>query len=435
MKQLLQSILAALASRVIRRYQPVVVGITGSVGKTSTKEAIFTVLKTKYRVRRSEKSFNTEFGLPLTILGASHAGRNPFVWAKVLAAGVWQLISRVPYPDILVLEFGVQAPGDMDYLLRIAPPRIGVVTTMGETPVHVAYFLSPAALAAEKAKLVAAVPPDGSVVLSADDAIVRAMASGAKAPVFPYGFGPGAKLRISQYDLRIRMSGDDFAVDGISFKLAFGGSEVPVRLSRTVGRQQAYVAAAAAAVGMAFGMNLVEIAGALAAYEAPAGRLKCIRGKKGAWLLDDTYNASPIATLAALDVLSDIPAKRKIAVLGDMLELGRFTESAHRTIGDAVAEVADRFIGVGESMKVAIAAATREPEGGERRLARAMTYWFARPEQAARELERMLRPGDAVLIKGSQGIRMERVVEALMAEPAKAEELLTRQTVDWKKRS
>jgi len=434
MKRLLQSLLAALAGRIIRRYQPVVVGITGSVGKTSTKEAIFAVLKTKYRVRRSEKSFNTEFGLPLTVLGVSHPGRNPLAWAKVLAAGAWLLVTRAPYPDVLVLEFGVQAPGDMDYLLRIAPPRIGVVTTIGEAPVHIAYFPSPAALAAEKAKLVAAVPPDGSVILNADDAIVRAMAAGTKASVTPYGFGSGAKLRISQYDLRIRMSGDDFAVDGIGLKLASGGSEVPIRLARTVGRQQAYVAAAAAAVGMAFGMNLVEIAGALGAYEAPAGRLKCIRGKKGAWLLDDTYNASPIATLAALDVLSDIPAKRKIAVLGDMLELGRFTESAHRTIGDAVAEVADRFIGVGENMKVAIASATRDPERGERRLARALTYWFARPEQAARELERMLRPGDAVLIKGSQSIRMERVVEALMAEPAKAEELLTRQTVDWKKR-
>jgi len=434
MKRFLQAILAMLASRIVRRYQPVVVGITGSVGKTSTKEAIFAVLKTKYRVRRSEKSFNTEFGLPLTILGAEYPGRNPLAWARIFATGAWQLVSRAPYPDILILEFGVQEPGDMGYLLRIATPHIGVVTTIGETPVHVAYFPNPAALAAEKAKLVAAVPPDGSVILNADDAVVRAMAAGTKAGVVLYGFGSEAKLRISQYDLRIRMSGDDFAIDGISFKLAFGESEVPIRLSRTVGRQQAYVAAAAAAVGMAFGMNLIEIVGALAAYEAPAGRLKFILAKKGAWLLDDTYNASPVATLAALDVLSDIPAKRKIVVLGDMRELGRFTEPAHRTIGDAVAEVADRFIGVGESMKVAIAAATREPEGGERRLARAMTYWFARPEQAVRELERMLRPGDLVLIKGSQSIRMERVVEALMAEPAKARELLARQTVDWKKR-
>lgn len=435
MKRILQMLLAAIARRIIRRYRPVVVGITGSVGKTSTKEAIFAVLKAKYRVRRSEKSFNTEFGLPLTVLGARHPGRNPFAWAQALAVGVRQIVSRVPYPDILVLEFGVEYPGDMDQLLRIAPPHVAVMTTIGELPVHVSYFRDPAALAAEKERIVAAVPPDGAVILNADDPVVRAMAKSAKAVVSLYGFGSGARIRISQYDLRIRMSGDDFTIEGIGLKIASGGSEVPVRLSRTIGRQQAYAAAAAAAVGMAFGMNLIEIAGALAAYEAPPGRLKCIRGKKGAWLLDDTYNASPIATLAALDVLADIPAKRKIAVLGDMLELGRFTETAHRTIGDAVAEVADRFIGVGENMKVAIAAATREPEAGERRLARAMTYWFARPEQAARELERMLRPGDAVLIKGSQGIRMERVVEALMAEPAKAEELLTRQTVDWKKRS
>lgn len=423
-KLLLRNILALLARLTLRRYCPLVVGITGSVGKTSTKEAVFAVLAAKYRARRSEKNYNTEIGVPLTILGIPHHGRNVFKWVSAfIRVTIRVLIRDRNFPEILVLEMGADRPGDIGYLAGLAVPQIGVITAVGEVPVHVEFFASPAGLAEEKVKLIAGLPADGWAILNADDATVMSLRSRTRARLLSFGFGEGAAVRIHDYALTLE------GEPGIRFLLAHGPERVGVALRNCFGRQQAYAAAAAACVSLALGLALREIAPALGGYTAPPGRLKLIRGNRGSLLLDDTYNASPAATEAALEVLTAMPARRRIAVLGDMLELGTYTESAHRAIGQRVAKAADVFIGVGERMKFALEAARATAAGRPFE-----THWFATSREAAQAIEALLRPSDLVLVKGSQSIRMERVVEEVMAEPQRAPELLVRQTVDWKER-
>src|SRR3989344_9107367 len=162
MRELLQKILAFLARAAVKKYSPLVIGVTGSVGKTSVREAIFAALKKKYRVRTAEKNYNNEIGFPLAILGIPPCGRNVFRWIReLLGVFVNLYLRRREYPEILVLEYGIDHPGDMDYLLSIARPLIAVVTAIGDVPVHVEFFKSPEELIAEKRKLVAALPKDG----------------------------------------------------------------------------------------------------------------------------------------------------------------------------------------------------------------------------------------------------------------------------------
>ena len=423
MRFLLQRCLAALARLVLWRRRPLIVAITGSVGKTSTREAIFSVLKSKYRVRRSEKNYNTEIGVPLAILGIPHYGRNIFKWPSALIRVAIRVFFRDQnFREILVLEMGADRPGDIAYLTRLAPPLVGVVTAIGQVPVHVEFFGGPKELALEKSALIAALPPEGYAVLNCDDDAVMAIASRTNAHILSYGFRGDAAVHVRNYALH-----GDGAPSGIRFEIEHGGAVAAVHLQNTFGKPQALAAAAAAAVGRALNMSLDEIARSLAHYESPPGRLKLLRGGKGTLILDDTYNASPAAALAALEVLEDVPAKRRIAVLGDMLELGAYTEIAHRRIGERVAGIADVFIGVGERMKFALDEA--------RRIGRPIeTYGYPTSSEAGAELEKLLQPGDVALVKGSQGVRMERVVLEVMAEPQRANELLVRQTVDWQKR-
>ena len=177
-KSILRKILAILARAAVRKYNPIIVGITGSVGKTSAKEAIFAVLKNKYRTRTSEKNYNNEIGLPLTILGIPHCGRNIFAWCFELVRTFFRgVLGQYQYPEILILEYGVDRPGDMDYLLSIARPNIAIVTAIGEIPAHVEFFKDPEELVKEKGKLVEALPSDGTAILNHDDYAVYDMNS------------------------------------------------------------------------------------------------------------------------------------------------------------------------------------------------------------------------------------------------------------------
>lgn len=430
MKSLLQRLLASASRYTLRRYRPKVIGITGSAGKTSTKEAVFTVLVSRYRVRRSEKNYNTEIGVPLTILGIPHYGKNVFGWLWAIGRARWRAFLRSPgYPEILILEMGADRPGDISYLAALARPTVGVITAIGDLPVHVEFFESPKAVAEEKAKLIAALPPEGRAILNCDDAAIQDIRGRARARILSFGFRKDATVRIQNYHL-------DTAghPPGVRFGLAYNGEVATVMLKNTFGEQQAYAAAAAACVGLIFRLRLGEVARALSRYESPPGRLKLLSGNKGTLILDDTYNASPMAALAALEVLLAFPAKRRIAVLGDMLELGVYTEAAHRTIGERVIAAADIFIAVGERMKFALDAARHPSAGSVRRLSGDHALWFSTAREAGAALEAMLQPGDAVLVKGSQSMRMERVVEEVMAEPQRVKELLVRQDSEWLKR-
>ncbi|OHA00788.1 MAG: hypothetical protein A3C07_01945 [Candidatus Sungbacteria bacterium RIFCSPHIGHO2_02_FULL_47_11] len=434
-KSILQKILARLARATIRKYKPIIVGITGSVGKTSTREAVFTVLNSKWNTRTSEKNYNNEIGLPLTILGIPHCGKNVFRWCRTLfRAWLRTKIRKLDYPAVLVLEYGIDRPGDMGHLLSIVKPKIAIVTTIGDVPVHVEFFKDPEGLIQEKAKLVQAVLANGHVILNHDDYAVYNIRDCAKARVMTYGFEKHADVRITNYELRKtadRKLGE--VPEGITFKIEHEGSVVPIRLHGAFGKPNVYAAAVAAAVGTVFNMNLVEISKALEGYVSPPGRLRLLEGIKNSYIIDDTYNAAPEAMHAALDMLQALPGKRKIAVLGDMLEIGRFSEQVHRVIGDRVAGFVDLLFVVGPRAKfIADEAQNRGVERNARQLSREQIFKFDDSVSAGKALDPMIQGGDLILVKGSQSMRMERVVEEIMRYPLRAEELLVRQEGYWR---
>ena len=436
-KSILQKILAILGRETIKKYKPMIIAVTGSVGKTSTRMAIVDVLKSGHQIRVAAKNFNNEIGVPLTILGIDHHGKNIIAWfGSFFAVLVDLYVSSKKYPEILVLEYGVDRPGDMDYLVSIARPDIAVVTAIGDVPAHVEFFKDAEALAAEKAKLVQALSVDGYAILNHDDYAVYDMKEKTKAHVMTYGFEEHADMRIVHYELRVTKDeklGD--IPEGITMKMQYGGSVVPARLHRVFGTPACYAAAAAAAVGLVLNKNMVEISEALAQYEPLPGRLRLLKGIKNSFILDDTYNASPEAMRVALDTLVELPGKRKIAVLGDMLEIGTYTEAAHRSIGDKVAQCADMLVTVGSRAKfIADEAMTRGMENRARVLTPNQVMRFDDPTEAGKALDPLIKEGDLILVKGSQGMRMEKAVYEIMGQPLLADKLLVRQEEYWKKK-
>lgn len=418
-----------LAKLYLWRFKPEIIAITGNVGKTSAKEAIAAVLKKEKKIRMSAGNLNNEFGVPLTILGDwsgeyYNTGSGPIFWIKVLLTGLFGLLVPQRYPEILVLEYGAEKPGDIKKLSRKFKPHIAVVTAVGEIPVHVEYFSSPEALAREKAKLLEVLNAGDHAVLNFDDQAVLDMKEKTKAKITTYGFGENADLKISNFDFCI----EDYKPAGITFKINHDDGFVPIKINGSVGRSQAWAATAGAAVGLILGMNLVEINEALGNYDPPAGRLRVLKGIKNTAIIDDTYNASPAATRLALETLRDLPAQRRVAILGDMLELGKYTIEAHEEIGNLAGSIADVLITVGARGKfIAYAAENQMPKKN--------IFSFINSDLAKANVQELIREGDLILVKGSQGVRMEKIVEEIMADPpaggGNKKELLVRQGKRW----
>lgn len=424
-RQIILSILTLEAKLVLAKYKPEVIAITGNVGKTSTKDVIFEVVKSLNSARKSQKSYNSEIGIPLAILGRDTAWGSLIGWIANVVVGLRLVVFGSNYPKTLVLEAGADRPGDIEKIVKLLNPHIAVVTAVGEVPVHIEFFAGPAELAREKAKILEGLQSTDFAILNFDDLAVLKMRRETKSRVLTFGFGEGANVRATDYKIMYEHVGDSNRPQGITFKVNYNGSVVPIRIFETFGKPQVYAALAAVAVGVVKEINLVKISEALSGYRAPAGRMRMIPGIKQSWILDDSYNASPAATHAALDLLREFPATRKVAVLGDMLELGGYTELAHRAVGRQLLGV-DVLITVGFRAKFIVDEVRKYGQAGGGVLE------FLNSEDAAETLKKIIEPGDLVLIKGSQAMRMEKVVEAVMAHPDKAVEMLVRQEKEWK---
>lgn len=422
-KKFIQKILRLLAKAILKKYRPDIIGVTGSIGKTSTKEAIFTVLAQKFNVRRNIKNYNNEIGLPLTIIGASSGGRSFWGWLGVLIKAVVLLIwKEKSYPKILVLEMAVDRLGDMKYLTDLAPCRVGVVTYVGS--VHLEFFKNIEAIQKEKAVMVSHLVENGWAVLNADNQYTAAMVKLTKGKILTFG------LQNEQADIRAReiiFSQSDGRPAGLSFKLSYHGNIVPIFLPNILGEHLIYAALAAASLGIIYNINLVEISEALRLFVAPKGRMNLIDGIKDTHIIDDTYNASPDSTIAALNTLGRVETTgKKFAVLGDILELGEYTAEAHRQVGEAVVKnKIDVLITVGERSRTIATEAERLGMDSDN------VFTFSDVERAGRFLQDRINQGDFILVKGSQGMRMEKVVLEIMAEPLRAKELLVRQDKPW----
>lgn len=419
---LLENILRIMARAVLAKYEPTIVGITGSVGKTSAKEAVYTVLAKKYDVRKNEKNYNNEIGIPLTILGVETGGNSLLKWVRIFLQWLKLLIFPLKYPQILILEMGVDRPGDMRYLTSFIKPFVGVITNISSS--HIEFFGSIDEIAKEKGLLVDVLPQDGFAILNLDDERVAKMISRTKSNVLTFGCDLKATVSVSNVTYHYEHD----MPDGISFKLNHLGKNIPIRLKRILARHQISAAISAVAAGIAFKINLVEIASALEQFNPPPGRLNLLKGMKGVYLIDDTYNASPTSTLAALEVLNELKAARKIAALGDMLELGDEEENGHFTVAAKIKEMGtDLFVVVGRRSKKAAQKIIAEGFPQEKVL------FFNDAVQAGETLRKILQPNDLVLIKGSQGMRMEKVTEQLLENYLEDGKFLCRQSEDWKK--
>jgi UDP-N-acetylmuramoyl-tripeptide--D-alanyl-D-alanine ligase len=352
------------------RFTPRVIGITGSVGKTSTKEVTAAVLGRGFRTLKNPRSYNSESTLPIVLLGltADH--------------------------DVAVLEMGMYGPGEIAHLCDLARPQIGIVTNVG--PSHLERLGSMEAIQQAKNELPRALPPDGFAILNVDDPLVRAMADVTPARPFFYGLDPAADVWADRIESR--------GLQGVSFTAHHAGEAVRLNLP-LIGRHSVHTALAAASAGLLLGLGWDAIVAGLR-DEGAQLRLLAVPGHNGATLIDDTYNASPASALAALNLLAELEG-RKIAVIGDMLELGRVEEEAHRMVGARAAEVAQHLITVGQRARWAA------EEAGECGMPAERIQKAESNEAAAAALRDLVQPGDYVLVKGSRGMGMETIVAAL----------------------
>jgi UDP-N-acetylmuramoyl-tripeptide--D-alanyl-D-alanine ligase len=425
MKKILLKLLQLRAKAVVCHYKPKIVAVTGSVGKTSTREAVAIALAGSFAVRTPSKNYNNEFGLPFAILGEKNPGRNPVAWLGLFLRS----FKKVTFPNLLVLEYGADKQGDIGDLCDIAAPNISIITAI--SPVHLANYKSLDELVAEKQSLAMRTSSDGLVVLNADDATVLAMKSSITSQVITYSIESDeqaervtAEVTASKIIIETQPT-----ICTRAIVKAFG-EEAELVLKNCLGRSSISACLAAIAVAHQLGVSLADAVERLNKGMQPvAGRLNPLAGIRGSLILDDSYNAAPASMKAGLEVLhSFVPHRmemRRIAVLGKMAELGSISRDEHIAVGKRVAEVANLFVAVGEEMKDAAQAAV---EAG---MAADCVVWFATPVEAGRYLDANVRPGDIVFCKGSQSARIEKAVKDIVADPLNAAKLLVRQEKYW----
>ncbi len=416
MKQFIVNRLGSLARAIIAKYKPTIIGITGSVGKTSTRDAIFNVVRTKYTARKPDKNYNNEIGLPLTIIGADAPGRKLTAWIKIFLKAYGLLWMNRTYPQVLILEMGVDHPGDMDHLLSIAKPHIAVITHIGSA--HYEFFKTQEALIAEKRKIIERLGPGNYAILNADSDVVMSQRGITPAKVVTYGVNNPA-------DVKISIINEELSFPARTRIQANGVGKLGVDIA-AVGMPHISACAAAIAVAQVMEIEPDLIQKGLRDYRPQPGRFNILGGIKETVILEDSYNASPDSVTEALQTLARMPNKTKVAVLGDMLELGEMTEEAHHQIGEMVAQLnIDQLITVGSSGQLIAFSAERSGFPQEN------VQSFPTSDDAKEYLQNNLIPGSAILVKGSQGVRMERVSKEILANPMGAHNDLPRQYGKW----
>jgi len=429
-KKIVIYILRIESRMVLWRYRPKVVAITGSVGKTSTKDAVYAVIASSHYVRKSEKSYNSEIGLPLTILGCPNGWNNPLTWLLNILRGLWLFIWPHKYPKWLVLEVGVGKPGDMHYTASWLKTDVIMITAIGETPAHIEFFDSHKHLVEEKSGLIKTLKKDGLLILNNDDEVVSEMRSKTKSRVITFGLKEGADIRGSSDSI---LYDDEGMPEGLTFKIDETGKSLPVFIKGVFGRNHIYASLAALTLSSGLKFNMLTAINALKNYSVPPGRMRLLKGINGSLIIDDTYNSSPFACESALKTLAEIKsANRRIAVLGDMLELGHHTEEAHRNIGKIVRENLNND---GDILVVVGLRAKKIKEGAlEAEMDDENIFEFLNSREAGEFLKTFVQKNDFILIKGSQGMRMEHAVEAILEDKKNKSELLVRQDKEWLKK-
>jgi len=415
MKSLLRKIvlkkLEILARIKLRRMKAKVIGVTGSVGKTSCKDAVFEVLSKHHRVLKNKKSFNSEFGLPLTILQQNSGFNSPVEWMKILLRGFWRAFFVNDKFDYLVLEMGVDKAGDMDYLTRIAPPNMACITAIKPAHMDDSQFASVEEIFKEKSKIFNKADVK---IINIDDKYVSQVKGD-----YTYGFKEGADFKAFSFvqgekgvDFEVEYKGNDYQF----FIPVFGGYQVTTLFPAII-------------FGFLTDVPAGDIQQALAEFRLPPGRMSLIEGVDNLLILDSSYNASPEAvkeSLKVLDYFGKKKDKRRVFVFGNMNELGSHSKDLHEEVGAKVPEYADILFTVGGDVQYAASAANKHGMDSKN------IYSFENVNEAVKKYKEIMQEGDIVLAKGSQNkVRLEIFVKKIMKHPKKAKELLVRQEEKW----
>lgn len=418
-KALVVGCLAILARCHLRKQRHLTfIAVGGSSGKTSTVAAIVAALSTTHRVRTGT-GLNTDTGVPLGILGVRIGGYGPLGWAAALLRGFWNLLADWDAYDVYVAEYGIDHPGDMAALIRIRVPDIAVMTSVALE--HAGYFSGSleevlAQIADEEMQLLTALPEKAVAVVNVDDARIAARLDGVDARIVAVGAHHDASYELTRYRV---------GVDGTEIEAYCHGVTYPVFVPHAVSRASAISLVLAAAAAHQAGAPLKEAFLAISkAWRVPAGRGVLLRGSHGRLLVDSSYNATPMAVSDALRMLDDVSrGRRRVAILGDMRELGEHAAQSHADLAPDVAGAADLAILVGPEMATHLMPALEERH--------VPVVSFATVSELLAEIETVLEPEDAVLIKGSQNtLFLERVTERLLAEKGDRR-LLPRRGARW----
>lgn len=391
----MQSYLRFFAKIYLKRAKPKIVAVTGSVGKTSTKEAIFEVLKIKFgkNVRKSEGNLNNETGVPLAILGYKKSPEKFWQWLGIILTAKLRALFGKKY-QILVLEMAADKPGDIKYLVSFARPDIAVLTSIG--PAHLEAFGSIEKIVLEKTSLLQALKAPGFAVLNLDDEKIKAISGNGQWQQKTYALQSEADVEARNITTEI----EDFRAL-TNFQVVIN-SKTKFRVSTPTLGRSANVSSALAAVAVAeiLGLDQEAMVKGLANFRTGKRRMEVVEGRNKSIILDDSYNANPLSMRTALDTLKTLPRPpanaRKIAVLGDMLEIGKISEEAHRLIGEYAREIADEVFSVGDLAK-----------GYQAK------KHFNHSEEAGEYLLSKILPGDIILIKASRAIGLEKIVDLL----------------------
>ncbi len=426
LKKILTFILILESRLIIAKYKPFVITVTGSVGKTSTKDAIYTAIVGQGGyTRKSEKSMNSEIGLPLTIIGAPNAWKSLSGWLKNIYKGFILIIKKHKYPDCLILEIGADHPGDIKNVVKWLKPDISIITMIGSTPVHVEFFKNPEEVFQEKLALAYATNKGGKVILYADEQkvlSVKDLLKDKQVEIITYGKNSLADIKAENIDIVYQ----DSKPKALSFVTDIGGTKYNIISQNTIGESYIYPNLCALAVTKARNLNIAKAVQALNNHEVTKGRMHLISGINDSILVDDSYNSSPDAVLSAINSIKKVQViGKKIFILGDMLELGKHSAEQHRLIGKEVVAVADMLVLVGNRSRSTGEEAIRNGFDPNKVL------YFDSSSDVAPKISSMIGPNDIILIKGSQSIRMEKVTKALLKEPQKADTLLVRQEKEW----
>ncbi|HBE90357.1 MAG: hypothetical protein A3E37_01855 [Candidatus Andersenbacteria bacterium RIFCSPHIGHO2_12_FULL_46_9] len=409
--KLRQRILWWRAQDYLKRYHTPLIGVTGSTGKTIAKEAVAAVLSAHYRVRHSPLAYNTRLGIALSIIGIT-ARQITNHWYKLLTISKAKELTSFE-PDVMVLELAASHPGDIDYIATHLSFTGAVITNVQSTNLHL--FTTKELIAHELTSLVVSIPSTGFVILNSDDPLVSAMQAKSPASVISYGTSPESTVRLMHARLRGRI--------GYACDVNIGGHVYELHLPNIVADYHILPVISALALAYALKLPLGKAIQSIQPLVPPPGHMRLFAGHSRAALLDDSYNASPESMLDALNVLRQFPAKRKIAILGDVLDAGVQTIAAHQQIGETVADITHVFVTVGNNMKHAGAAALHRSEVNGRQDT-CDVHNFSSSRDVGKWLRDFLHPDDVVLIKGSRDMHMEEVVRRLLNNSADESQLV-----------